>query len=237
MKFLCVPGGGLIAAPNDDIVYEIQMHQSSNTYGLLDTKVGYSLKASSKYLVAILLHPMPGNIRESVPKIDVSNTAFKHGLWINDGIHLYDMPTSSMQRDIRVLTPTSIRPVVVYKLGNVLLMDPTGQAVIGELAITDRCDAAGNDPPGMSCCYELTRIVGRGVAKPTQHVAAKMHTPSPKAMVLDAAVSSSPAAAVDARPSPPRCPSPTRRLTLWRALLQLSSLLSPICRLSLIRVR
>ena len=180
MKFLCVAGGGLIAAPNDDIVYEIQIHTSSRTYGLLDMKIGYAVHLES--LVAIILHPIPGNVRDVVPKIDVSDMAFVHGLWIDDGIHLYDMPTSSMQRDIRVLTPTSASVYTLYKLGNILLVDGKGKIIVGDLCITYRGD--GNAPPDPSCRRKLTNIIGQCSGK-------QIHSQSPKA--VDADVSASPA--------------------------------------------
>ena len=65
MKFLCVPGG-LVDSPNDDILYEMQMHNTMQTIGPLDMQVGFTLDKSS--MMAVVLHPLPGNIRDSCPR-------------------------------------------------------------------------------------------------------------------------------------------------------------------------
>ena len=121
MKFLCVPGG-LVDSPNDDILYEMQMHNTMQTIGPLDMQVGFTLDKSS--MMAVVLHPLPGNIRDSMPKMDVSPQAFQHGVWIRGGIFPWnDMKASSPAlHDIRVLTPTAKQPAILTSLGNILLM-------------------------------------------------------------------------------------------------------------------
>lgn len=134
MKFLCVPGG-LVDSPNDDILYEIHIHNSMQTIGPLDLQVGFTLEKS--VMMAVVLHPLPGNIRDSMPKIDVSAEAFQHGVWIRGGIFPWnDMGASSPSlHDIRVLTPTSTSPTILTSLGNVLLMS-AGHIVLGNLVIS-----------------------------------------------------------------------------------------------------
>ena len=132
MKFLCVPGG-LVDSPNDDILYEMQIHNTMQTIGPLDMQVGFTLDKSS--MMAVVLHPLPGNIRDSTPKIDVSPQACQHGVWIRGGIFPWsDMPFSPAHHDIRVLTPTAKQPAILTSLGNVLLMS-AGQVVLGNLVI------------------------------------------------------------------------------------------------------
>ena len=58
MKFLSVPGG-LVESPNDDIHYEIQMHESTMSICAQDTQIGFSVVHDMRML-AVVLHPLPG---------------------------------------------------------------------------------------------------------------------------------------------------------------------------------
>ncbi len=133
MKFLCVPGG-LVDAPNDDILYEMQVHNTMQTIGPLDMQIGFTLDMNS--MMAVVLHPLPGNVRDSMPKMDVSPEAFQHGIWIRGGIFPWNDTNASSPaaHDIRVLTPTAKQPVILTSLGNILMMS-AGQVALGNLVI------------------------------------------------------------------------------------------------------
>ena len=133
MKFLCVPGG-LVDAPNDDILYEVQVHNTMQTIGPLDMQIGFTLDMSS--MMAVVLHPLPGNVRDSMPKMNVSPEAFQHGIWIRGGIFPWNDTNASSPaaHDIRVLTPTAKQPAILTFLGNILLMS-AGQVALGNLVI------------------------------------------------------------------------------------------------------
>ena len=173
MKFLCVPGG-LVDSPNDDILYEMQMHNTMQTIGPLDMQVGFTLDKSS--MMAVVLHPLPGNIRDSMPKIDVSPQACQHGVWIRGGIFPWnDMRASSPAlHDIRVLTPTAKQPAILTSLGNVLLMS-AGQVVLGNLVI------AAVDPtiPDPSCELSIQGPQDRRLLRLHTRGAAYHHKHSP----------------------------------------------------------
>ena len=101
MKFLAVPGE-LVDPPNDDILYELQMHESTKSIRPLDMHISFTLNKGS--FMAVVLHPMPGNVRDCMPKIDVTDTAYQHGLCIqgnrfpwNDGL------SSSTSHTLRVV--------------------------------------------------------------------------------------------------------------------------------------
>ena len=42
MKFLAAPGP-LIAPPNDDIVYEVKLYADSDSIGVLDEQIGFTV--------------------------------------------------------------------------------------------------------------------------------------------------------------------------------------------------
>ena len=152
MKFLCV-SGGLVDSPSDDILYEVQMHESMQTIGPLDMQIGFTVE--KRGMMAVVLHPLPGNVRDSMPKMDVSPQAFQHGVWIRGGIFPWnDMKASSPAlHDIRVLTPTAKQPAILTSLGNILLMS-AGQVTLGNLVIC----AVDPTIPDPSCELSISSV-------------------------------------------------------------------------------
>jgi hypothetical protein len=180
MKFLCV-SGGLVDSPSDDILYEVQMHESMQTIGPLDMQIGFTVE--KRGMMAVVLHPLPGNVRDSMPKIDVSDQAFQHGLWIRGGIFPWSdtlsSSTLSTLHDLRILAPTSKPPTILTSLGNVLLM-AAGKVVVGKLAITE-CDPGLPSIPDLSCDVSIPPF---GKLSPPAVAAAMPAVPAPMPAAL-----------------------------------------------------
>ena len=76
MKFLAAPGP-LIAPPNDDIVYEVKLYADSDSIGVLDEQIGFTFAQGA--LHAVVLSPQPGNVRDSLPVMDVTDAVVTNG--------------------------------------------------------------------------------------------------------------------------------------------------------------
>ena len=126
------------------------------TIGPLDMQIGFTLDKSS--MMAVVLHPLPGNIRDSMPKIDVSAEAFQHGVWIRGGVYPWNdssTRSSAPLHDLRILTPTSKSVPIYTSLGNVLLMSSSSsKVVVGKLAIAE-CDPV---IPDASCLLSIPQF-------------------------------------------------------------------------------
>ena len=131
MKFLAVPGL-LIAPPNDDIVYEVKLHTDSDSIGVLDMQIGFAFAQGG--LHAVVLSPEPGNVRDSLPMIDVTLAAVSNSPIIGE-LHGWDSVLGKGSHTLRVVLPTEVNPSMSVKLGNVFLKTPTS-SVLGMLALT-----------------------------------------------------------------------------------------------------
>ena len=174
-------------------------------------QVGFTLDKSS--MMAVVLHPLPGNIRDSMPKIDVSPQACQHGVWIRGGIFPWnDMPFSPTLHDIRILTPTAKQPAILTSLGSVLLMS-AGQVVLGNLVIAavdptipdPSCELSiplfGQPlPPAvpvpMPASMPVMPIIQAVVAAPPTAVVASLAAPS----TMDSAISATTHSVADSMP-------------------------------------